>query len=302
MAVKTFAERLGWGPKDRVVIFHVDDAGMSHESNLGAIRAIAEGVATSCSIMMPCPWAVEFAHYMKTHPELDAGLHVTLTSEWQEYRWGPVAGKAQTPGLTDPEGCLWPDVPDVAAHATPDEVETEIRAQLARLLGMGLRPTHLDTHMGTVFASPDFIQRYIMIGIEYQIPVFLPAGHMQYLSESGQIPPDMSRDLMDMIAEGVWNAGLPVIDDCHLTGYDWEFERKLDTYSDVLRQMQPGITQIIVHATEHSEHFAAITDSGPSRLGDLQVMLEPRMRQLIEAEGIHLTTWRELLARRNAAA
>lgn len=300
MAEKTYAERLGWGPKDRVVIIHVDDAGMSHDSNQGAIKAITQGVATSTSIMTPCPWTSEIAHYLKQHPKIDAGLHVTLTSEWAEYRWGPVAGKPAVPGLVDPEGCLWPDVPDVVAHASPDEVEAEIRAQLDRVIAMGLRPTHLDTHMGTVFGTPEYIQRYLMIGIEHQIPLFLPAGHMQFLSQSGAIPPDLSHEMMDMIAEGVWSGGLPLIDDCHLTGYDCGPEEKLKCYSDVLRAMQPGITQIIVHATEPSDVFEYITDSGPSRKSDLDVMMDPRFKKVIEEEGILLTTWRELAERRSA--
>ena len=94
----TYAEKLGWPAGSRVVIFHVDDAGMSHDSNMGAFEAIEKGVATSTSVMYPCPWVPEFAHYWKNHPDLDAGIHTTLTSEWGEYRWGPLVGKKAAPG------------------------------------------------------------------------------------------------------------------------------------------------------------------------------------------------------------
>src|SRR5438045_113280 len=103
---RTFAERLGWKGNDVVVILHVDDVGMSHSSNLGAIEATGKGAATSFSIMMPCPWVPEIARHLKNHPAADSGLHLTLTSEWQIYRWGPLAGKSQVPGLVDAEGCL----------------------------------------------------------------------------------------------------------------------------------------------------------------------------------------------------
>src|SRR5438874_4297813 len=93
LAQPTYAERLGWGPKDRVVMFHCDDAGMSHASNLGAIESLEKGVVTSVSVMMPCPWVPEFVKYIKEHPQVDAGLHLTLNSEWNVYRWGPLAGK-----------------------------------------------------------------------------------------------------------------------------------------------------------------------------------------------------------------
>ena len=114
----TYAERLGWPAGTKAVIFHVDDAGMSHNSNMGAIRAIEDGVATSVSVMMPCSWVPEFADYVKAHPEVDAGIHLTLTSEWNKYRWGPVAGKPAVPGLTDSDGYLWRSVSDVAARFT----------------------------------------------------------------------------------------------------------------------------------------------------------------------------------------
>lgn len=111
----TYAERLGWPSGTKVVIFHVDDIGMSHNSNLGAIKAVDEGIATSLSIMMPCSWVPEYANYLKANPQTDAGIHLTLTSEWKNYRWGPIAGKPAVPGLADTDGYLWHNVSDVVA-------------------------------------------------------------------------------------------------------------------------------------------------------------------------------------------
>ena len=122
----SFGERLGWQPGQVVVILHVDDVGMSRSSNLGATEAVEKGVATSWAIMMPCPWVPQIAHYLKDHPDVDSGLHLTMTSEWEPYRWGPVAGKSQVPGMVDPEGCLWSNVAAVVAKAGPGEVEKEI--------------------------------------------------------------------------------------------------------------------------------------------------------------------------------
>src|SRR5690606_6998072 len=114
----TYAERLGYPAGAKVVIFHVDDAGMSFEPNQGAKVSIEQGMASSCSIMMPCPWAADIAKHAIAHPEMDAGLHLTLTSEWKAYRWGPVAGKSQVPTLVDKEGNLWSTVEEVLQHAT----------------------------------------------------------------------------------------------------------------------------------------------------------------------------------------
>src|SRR5690606_23260582 len=153
----SYAEKLGYPQGSKVVIFHVDDAGMSHESNQGAKISIEQGIASSCSIMMPCPWAADMAKYAIDHPEMDAGLHLALTSEWKAYRWGPVAGKSQVPSLVDKEGNLWSSVEEVVRNASADDVEKEIRAQIDRALTLGLKPTHMDSHMGTLFATDEFL-------------------------------------------------------------------------------------------------------------------------------------------------
>jgi predicted glycoside hydrolase/deacetylase ChbG (UPF0249 family) len=126
----TYAERLGFPKNARVLILHVDDAGMSLASNEGAEIALTKGVSTSVSVMMPCPWVPGFIRFLKSHPEIDAGLHLTLTSEWEEYRWSSLSGKKETPGLANESGYLWPTVADVVKHASPVEVDMEMTAQL----------------------------------------------------------------------------------------------------------------------------------------------------------------------------
>jgi predicted glycoside hydrolase/deacetylase ChbG (UPF0249 family) len=287
----TYAERLGWPHGTKAVIFHVDDAGMSYDSNMGAIKATQEGIATSLSVMMPCPWVPHMAAYLKEHPQVDAGVHLTLTAEWKNYRWGPVAGKPAVPGLVDPQGCFWSNVPDVLAHATVDEVETEIRAQVDKALALGLKPTHLDTHMGTCLYEP-YVHAYARVGIERDIPILMVGGHMQHVgAEVGQLRP-----LVRLMADSVWRAGLPVLDDLvtqPTKGPD--YERRL------LTDMKPGVTQIIVHCTAPTEVFCQISSSGPVRGAELRLMLDPDIRSFIRTEGIVPTTWRELKARRDAA-
>ena len=80
---KTFAEQLGYPAGKKVIILHVDDAGMSYDSNEGALKAIRDGVATSVSVMMPCGWVPGFVHSLKKYPDSDAGLHLTRTSGWK---------------------------------------------------------------------------------------------------------------------------------------------------------------------------------------------------------------------------
>ncbi len=295
--IVSYAQKLGWGPEDKVVIFHVDDVGMSHSANLGTIKAMEEGVATSCSIMMPCSWVSAYYHYLQKNPEVDAGLHLTLTSEWSEYRWGPVAGKYQVPGLVDNEGCMWRDVKGAVLNASADEVEIEIRAQIDRARTMGFEITHLDSHMGTVF-EPKFIDRYIKVGLEEQIPIMFMGGHLQFLSQyTKNVPAEMVRT----VAKRLWEGGLPVLDDLHNESYGWKLEEKTDKFIEVIRTMKPGLLQIINHASDPTDVFPRISDSGDSRKGDMLALIDPRLREVIEEEGVILTTWRELKARRDAA-
>lgn len=292
----TYAERLGWPPGSRVVIFHVDDGGMSHDSNTGVLEAMTKGVATSTSVMFPCPWVSELAQIVKDHPNFDVGVHTTLTSEWSAYRWGPVAGKKAVPGLVDEEGCLWHSVPQVAAKATPDEVETEIRAQIDRAITLGIKPTHIDVHMGTPFAKPEFLERYLKVGIEMGIPLMIPGGHMTYV---GQRSPDRV-DAARALAKQVWDAGLPVLDDLNTGDSGGKGpEYKKTQVIEFLRTLKPGVTQFIVHCTRPTEVFQYISSSGPMRLAELEAMLDPEVAKVVKEENIILTTWRELKQRRD---
>lgn len=297
--VSTFAERLGWPAGARVVIFHNDDTGLCHEANQGTIIGMEQGLITSASVMMPCSWVPEFAAYLKAHPEVCSGLHLTLTSEWENYRWRPVACPEQVPGLVDEQGCLWDNVELVTKNASVTEVETEIRAQIALAKRMGLPITHLDTHMGTVFARKDYLEAYIRVGMEMGIPVMVPGGHMELLKQTDpQIAENM--DAIRVVAEMVWLAGLPVLDDISTDSYDWKTTEKTSRYAQILRDLKPGVTQIILHATDPTPVFDRITMSAVTRKGDLNAMIDPELRKVVEEEGIILTNWRELKARRDA--
>lgn len=304
----TYAERLGFAKGAKVVILHVDDAGMSFDSNEGTIQAITKGAANSCSVMMPCPWVPHFVHFLKQHPQVDAGLHLTLTSEWKGYRWGPLAGKSAVPGLVDSAGSLWASVENVVKHATADEVEQELEAQLDRARTLGFEPTHFDSHMGTLFAAPAFMERYVAFGIRHRIPVMFPAGHVSLIAEQNKLEAQQVAQLQQ-VGKTLWAAGLPVLDDLHNATYNWQPLNNLKTpyksnyktaqYIAALKELKPGLTMIIMHCTATTEVFKEISDSGPSRRADLEAMLDPAFKKALQKEGIIVTTWRELQQRRD---
>jgi hypothetical protein len=291
----TYAEKLGWPKGTRALILHVDDVGMSYDTEVGTIEAIEKGIANSLSVMMPTPWVPHAVEWIKTSGA-DAGLHLTLTSEWKSYRWGPLAGKPAVPGLVDPQGALWPNVASVVKNATADEVEREIRAQVDRARTMGFEPTHLDSHMGTLFATEAFLERYIKIGIEQKIPVMFPGGHNFYQSQDSTDRAALAQ--AREIGKRIWAGGLPVLDDLHNKSYGWKTDEKVDQYIDAVRGLKPGVTMMIMHCTRPTEVFDKISTSGPLRFGDLKAMIDPRLRKAVEDEHIVLTTWRELMERR----
>lgn len=309
LAQQTYAEKLGYPKGTKVLILHIDDAGMSWDSNEGAIRAMEMGVANSVSVMMPCPWVPGYVKYLQEHPTVDAGLHLTLTSEFNSYRWGPLAGKPSVPGLVDSQGALWPSVEEVVKHASPDEVSMEISTQLERARAMGFEPTHLDSHMGTLFETPEFMERYIKLGIENKIPVMMPGGHNTMIVKQREITPPLQASLKE-VGQLLWNAGLPVLDDLHNVSYDWEYAadehnndkalQKFATskYIETIRELKPGLTMVIMHCTSPSHIFEKISGSGLQRKGDLLAMTDPAFKRFLQEEGIILTTWREVMRRR----
>lgn len=306
-----YAEKLGFPKGAKVVIFHVDDAGMSAESNAGTVQALEKGIASSTSVMMPCGWVPQFMDYLKKHPAVDAGVHLTLTAEWDSYRWQPLTGNDPKSGLCDEQGAFWHNVPQVVAHATAEAVEAEMRAQIARYRAFGLEPTHLDSHMGTLF-QPKFLPGYLKVGMSEKIPILFPGGHATLAAQTNKMS-DGQRELAKQVGQQLWDAGLPVLDDLHGDSYGWNLpastpptdenlrKLKTDKYIELLTACQPGITYVIMHCTDPTPNFEQITNSGPTRKGDLLAMTDPRLREFVKQQGIIVTTWRELSERRKKA-
>ncbi len=306
----TYAERLGFPAGKKVIVLHVDDAGMSYEANQGTRQALDEGIAVSTSVMMPCAWVPHFMAYAKQKPSLDVGVHLTLTSEWSAYRWSPLTG--QKTGLADPQGGFWPSVKDVVDHATPEEVEAEIRAQLARFRSFGIEPTHLDSHMGTLFQLK-FLPVYVKLGIEEKIPLLFPGGHATLVAQTEKLP-DAQLVLARNVGKQIWAAGLPVFDDLDGSSYGWHLPEgtpvtdqalqtmKTQKYIDLLNRCRPGLTYVIMHCAKNSPQFGQITNSWDTRQGDLLAMLDPALKAYIQREGIIVTTCRDLMERRKKAA
>src|SRR3569833_1463169 len=179
---RNLAEKLGY-PKDaKLLIIHADDAGFSHSADSAIMSAYTKGVINSASIMVPCPWFPEIAAFAKAHPEMDWGIHLTLTAEWKNNKWGGVASSSETKSLLGKNGYLYPSNEEFGANAKIDEAEKEMRAQIEKAKAFGIRLTHLDNHMGSGLTSPGIIQMNQRLGKEYKLPVLVPINYVKMLA------------------------------------------------------------------------------------------------------------------------
>lgn len=274
---------LGYPPEARLLIINADDFGMSHNTNLAIFEAFERGVLTSATLMMPTAWVKEAVDWAREHPDANVGVHLTLTSEWRRYKWGPVAGRDKVPGILDPDGYMWPDCEPVWEHATPAEAEIECRAQIDLARKMGLDPTHIDAHMGTMQLHPLFWEVYLKLSQEYKLPqrqassamyaMFGAPDRKQQEREAGVLGPD------------VLIHGVPLPPDPAQLG---------EAYNNILRNLKPGLTELYLHPALDGPEMQSISGSHQRRHADYEWLINPATRALIDELGIKLISYREL--------
>lgn len=277
----TVASRLGYPADAKLLILHGDDLGVAHSVNAASLDALERGAITSASIMMPTPWVTEVAAWAKAHPDADLGLHLTLTSEWQTYRWGSVESRDKVPSLLDADGTFPSDVPPVATRARPAEVELELRSQVERALAMGLHPTHLDSHMGSLFATPDLIATYIKVAHDYHLP-FLALR---------SVPPGMPA--MPLAPNDI------ALDEVIIAGPEVPRDRWKQFYLDAIARLKPGLTEIIVHLGHDDAELQAVTVNHEPygsawRQRDYDLVTSPEFQQALRDHDVKLVRWRDL--------
>jgi predicted glycoside hydrolase/deacetylase ChbG (UPF0249 family) len=274
---RTIAERLGHPRDAKLLILHADDLGVAHSVNAASLEALDGGAISSASIMMPTPWVTEVAAYAKAHPDADLGLHLTLTSEWQTYRWGSVESRDKVPTLLGADGTFPSETAPVAATAKPEEVERELRAQIERALALGIKPTHLDSHMGALFATPALMATYVKVARAYRLP---------FLALRGMPGAPLSEQ--DIVLDAV------IIADPAVPRDRWK-----EYYVNAIASLKPGLSEIIVHLGHDDAELQAVTlDHEPYgsawRQRDLDVMRSPEFRKALQDNHVVLVTWREL--------
>lgn len=274
--------RLGYPAASKLLIINADDLAMSHSENDASFTALDNKLVTSATVMVAAPWFGEVAAYARAHPDVDLGLHLTLTAEWQTFRWGPVTPRTLVPSLVGPDGFFYSTTEEFASHAKVGEVETEIRAQIERAKAMGLEPTHLDAHMHALYASPQLFAVLRKVAGDYRLPIRMARNEQVF------------RDLLPYV-----DAAVPFPDAIFSPEGDVQPAAWRDYYLNVIKNLQPGVTELFVHLAHDDAEMRAVTVNysvwdAAWRQRDVDVISSPEFRKALVDNHVILIGWRPI--------
>ena len=221
------SQKLGFDKTTKLLMIHADDAGLSHSENRATIKSLTQGIVNSYSMMVPCPWFYEMAVFAKNNPQYDNGIHLTLTCEWESYKFGPVLPLAEVPSLVNEAGYFFKSREELKENATAEDIKKELKAQIEKAYAFGLKPTHIDSHMYSVGISAEVMDIYRRLGEEYDLPILI---NKEIMNMSGLDP------LINIEEDDL------VIDKVHY-GLFMHFENGLlqEYYSNVLDELDAGL-------------------------------------------------------------
>ncbi len=300
MTLNPILHALGFDARDRVMVIHADDIGLC-AATVSALDALLScGLLTSISVMPPAPAFAEAAAYARAHTHVDAGVHLTLTSELKTDRWRPLRDVDAAAGLTDTSGYLPRTAPALATRADPSAVRDEMRAQLLCAMRAGIDVTHLDTHMFTSF-QPQFLPHYLALAGEFHLPALLPRfdvadnglnlracglegatlAHAARIVAEWEAQPDSSLIAFDRVAL------LPLN----------QPEERVAQAKKVFDAAPAGLTHFLIHPAMDTPELRAVAPDGwRARIADYEAFTCDELRRHVRDSGIRLIGYRHLRA------
>ncbi|RPI51159.1 MAG: ChbG/HpnK family deacetylase [Chloroflexi bacterium] len=284
-------KRLGFGDRDRVVVIHADDVGMCQASVSAFVELVDFGLVSSGAAMVPCSWFPLLARECRRHQGLDLGVHLTLTSEWDGYRWGPISTRDPASGLMDGEGYFHRRREDVQAHAEIQAVQAEMEAQLARALAAGVDVSHLDTHMGAV-AHLKFVPGYAQLALQQRLPaLFLRLEEAGWQALGLDAPTAaFARQFMGQLEE----QGVPLLDGLASLPLVKEPGDRIAAAKAALSALPPGLAHFIIHPAADSPELRAITATWQSRVADYRAFTSDELARWVKDSGLQIIGYRPL--------
>jgi predicted glycoside hydrolase/deacetylase ChbG (UPF0249 family) len=283
-------KKLGLKNDDRVAIIHTDDIGMC-QASVDAFADLNEaGIISSGAVMVPCPWFLHAADYARQHEKADLGVHLTLTSEWKTYRWGPISTREPASGMMDEEGYFYHQSEPAQEHGDPAAVEAELNAQVERAIKGGIVPTHVDTHMGSV-AHIKFMGIYIQLAVKFHLPPMIFRLDKAGWQAAG-LDPEFAKMAATLVQQ-LEASGLPLLDTLGGMSLDTDKDR-LERTKKAFSELQPGITHFIIHPSKDTPELRAITPDWRCRVADYQDFMNDELRRHIQKVGVHIIGYRAL--------
>ena len=279
------AQKLGFTESTKLLIIHADDAGLAHAENRATIQSLQKGIVNSYSIMVPCPWFYEMAIFAKNNTQYDNGVHLTLTCEWENYRFGPVLPISEVPSLVDENGYFFKKRDKLAQNAKAEHVEKELTAQIERALKFGIKPTHIDSHMYSVGAKPEFLNVYRRIAKKYKLPLVLN----QQLFEMVGLEMDLSDFKDELLIDNVFMGEFKYFEKGELANF----------YATALDKMERGLNLILIHPAFDDDEMKGITINHPNfgsewRQIDFDFFTSEEAQSKLKEQNIQLITWDEI--------
>lgn len=297
---------------EKYLILNADDFGMCHAANLATMDLLKKGGITSATIMMPCSWSGEAAAFAARNPQFSIGIHLTLTSEWEHYRWSPV-GHDHTESLRGRDGYMWHKSDEFEEHCDLDEVRAEILAQVNKAKALGFSaPSHLDNHMGSLYGIEtgrlELLNLTLDLCSELHMPFRLPTSYIpaqKALFEGSAFTEDMVKMLLGNVRDYARQKQVPVLD--YLLPHDWNGPQaqSYETFRDYMltrfETFPEGISETFIHPSFECDELRGITRSWQRRVWEHRLFADPATRQHIESCGIQLINYRELAEMRLGA-
>src|SRR5215813_11335544 len=230
---------LGYPGNGRLLIINADDFGRSHASNVATLRALTQGVVSSTSLMVPCPWALHAMRLLAEHPEVSFGVHLTVVCDVAHYRCAPLTSRDKVASLVDESGSFYMEdhLSQWLAQVQLSELEVEFRAQIEAVLAASLTPTHLDWHCLPDGGRADIFEMTLHLAKEYGLAV---------------------RVFDRSTGEGLQRQGLPATDHDVLDSYRLGIDDKSAWYARALRDLPSGLSEWAVHPALGTPEMQAI--------------------------------------------
>ena len=304
--INNIAERLGYDKNSKLLIIHADDIGIAHSINIASFDAYKNNAINSGAAMIPSPWIKEVAEFHKEYPKYDIGIHLTLTAEWKNYKWGGISSSNEIPSLLNEYNEFYDNTSDVNINAEPEEVRKELQAQIDYARSLGINPSHIDSHMGAIAVNKDLWRVFIEVGHKNKLVSMAWKSRVLNLFDEDFPIPDYivpANDIYMLYPEAdrsfIENEAGEDIANTLIVNDIYKYEDWYELYSNKIKSLQPGLNVFLLHLGYDNEELKAVTIDHPEygslwRQLDYDVFKSKEIKQLLKDEGIKLVTWGEI--------